>query len=453
MKLTRNVRWLMIIMLGSWLSWKPFPGYADVLAKVGGITFMKPIHKAPANDPFTFIDTDNLSGQIAYAPQMRDGQGEYVVIRTLKNGKQVGVQTLPIGTGFDVFGVSFSPDGQSILFKIGPTTSPTDMFKIYIWNIKTQKVILGPTSLAFYRVRWSPSGKYIAYCRGGDRNGDEYPAPGAYVPLKLYTFDLSTDKENFIAKAPSLVYFTWTEDNHLLYSMTSQNYAEQLGTYKKSATQLSPLLNIYESSPTGSEPQLIVKDGFAPKASPDGTKFVFLAHEDIDDRNGLKSLKVSSNDLITYPILTVYDSKSNNFQKIKFKDTSSIFNFRWMSKPLTILVASNVPISGGAAMRIDSVDLKTMKQQQVTKIQVQDTIHLASSISAQQFDNLKLSRDMKRLFLQARYVGDHNSELDNTALSPYKYYVSLKAANLTDGSNITICVASSTFNIDWNNVD
>lgn len=435
---------------------------SDILAKIKYLTFIKPIDRAPKRDTFKYKDTAEITGKIAYTPlgAGRDNQTgaitRYIVIRTLQKGKETSVQALPVQTSANIYGFQFSPDGKNLLFKIGtPFTDPADPYDIAFWNLSTDKVSVVPDNphnyeIAFYRIRWSPSGRYIAYCRGGDVNGNEYPFPNDYRPLRLYTYDLVTKKEHFIVKSPTVRQFTWTKDDTLLFSMTAKEYAKRQNKPVKESDERSDLLNIYQSLPTGEKITLLIKDGFAVYPSPDGTKYVFMSHEDIDERQHRKEYEApSEHDYVHYSHPIFYNSKTNTFKALDLEEEYPQ-EVLWMPDGKKLLIAQYDYQTGNkGVLDVYQLGLSKMKQKQVAQFEVQDQSYFSGSISYHQFDKLSLSKDQLYLAVKSIRYGEI---LHNKYRKYPDRYESIKIAHMNDGKVFTLCTLHRFGDIGWYNL-
>lgn len=468
MKTYRKFMWMIVVALlcfgyGQQIANADVFAKADILTKIKYFTFIKPIDHAPKRDTFKYNDTATFTGKIVYSPLSpgRDNQTgsitRYIVVRTLVNGKQVSIQSLPVQTSGNPYGFQFSPDGKYVLFKIGtPLADPADTYFIFFWDIAANKILIGPKNLknteytTFYRVRWSPSGRYIAYCRGGDVNGNEYPFPNDYRPLKLYTYDLVTKTEHLIAKASSVRYFTWTNSDKLLFSMKATEFAKQQDKSVKESDARSALLNIYQSSPTGKDIQLLIKDGFVVYPSPDGTKYVFMSHEDIDERQHRKEYEAPpKHSYVYYSHPMLYNSKAHTFKAIKYKGGRPQ-DVLWMPDGKKLLLAQYEYHAGKkGVLQVNQLNLSEMKQTQLAQFEVQDISSFTGSISYHHFDNLTLSKDLRYLAVKEVRFGEliHDTYRDY----PDKFE-SIKAADIQNSKVVTICTLHRFGDIGWYNL-
>lgn len=113
-----------------------------------------------------------------------------------------------------LFDPQFSPDGRLLLFKYGNLHERYVGYDLYVWDLNARKM-QRITRLVYHFVLWSPNGRYVAYVRGADADGNP-----AFSELQLYTYDITTKQEHLIVQNNGIRGgIAWTPQNTLLYSV------------------------------------------------------------------------------------------------------------------------------------------------------------------------------------------------------------------------------------------
>lgn len=179
-------------------------------------------------------------------------------------------QMMDVKAPFWVFEPKFSPNGQYVLFKYGDPFNSQGAYNIFLWNLKTRRIQPGPAQrLSQRQVLWSPNSKYIAFIEGNTFSGWS-----SNEALKLFVFDVESGQSHTIVVNPD-VEFAWTPQNTLLFGWIPDGSQSNKRAIARPA-------GIYEASPTGGEPKLLIKSGSNPLPSPDGAWVLFRGLADPD---------------------------------------------------------------------------------------------------------------------------------------------------------------------------
>lgn len=438
--ISKNKFVLVVILAISCLFLQPvFIAHASVIAQFKGVEFLTPLNSAPEKDMFTYKDQTNLTGKIIYDVLTLSPAKKYVVVRTIKNGKQTAAISLPVQTSRSLLGIKMSPNGQYILIKIGIMGDDYDQYTIYFWNLKTQTVTAGPTDLTYYRVVWSPDSAYIAYCQGGDVNGNEYGVGGTYTPLKLFTYNILSQKQTFVALGQTLSYFSWTGENSLLMSLPESYPVNTPKTFDEGSMKRPQLLNIYEATAKSGNLRQIIDGGFHGVASPDGNYIVYLAHANHQNANeGESETKKSP----TYPYLSIFDIKNKTIQVIPGIHTD-LYDLRWTRDSKKLVLSRYSYLNANGTLDVSIINIQNLLETKLAKISVQDSEPTYRNEFQPQFRVLTVAQDYSHLLVQAQQFG---KSLGNHY---YQIPYSLDAISLSSGTVATLCTTEHISTYDW----
>lgn len=401
------------------------------------IKFLTPINKAPENDPFEYKDVTNLSGEIAYSEYGKisdEKSADFIVVRTIKNGVQAHVISLPVEDfSMSLFDIQLSPNGRYVLFKIGISGIEDDgstyqSFKLFYWDLKTKKVLSVPSErLTFRKASWSLSSRYITYCLGNVDSNWLNARP--HKPLRLFTYDIQTKQTHFIGYGVER--WIWTKTNELLYSQTELDHERKQNQSNRLKSNVSELDNVYLSSATGDTNTLIVKEGRPLAVSADGSKILFSTTYDPE----LPKNEKTKPKLISYYYLCIYDIKQQkllplknirgNFTDERFLSDSQLLLSRFS---YSNLVQIN-PLS------IKEYDISTGQTKQLAKVPVK-----YESVSTYEplFNSFWLSKDENAFVFKSSPMGKKIAS-DRPGYERYDMPVLLNLVNLKTGETSIIC--------------
>lgn len=441
MKLLQKFIWMITAGL-LFLGCQQSIAHAGVLAKFGDDVFLTPVEHAPAQYHFEYKDAQDVSGEIAYA------YGSDIVVRTLENGKQKSVISLPSPKGGILFDVQISPNGRYVLFKSGSYGNPFDTFRIFYWDLKTKQVFLGSTKrVTYYRLNWSPSSRYIAYCLGGDVNGYQHPFPNVNRPLRLYTYDTETHQTHFIAEGQGVIGWIWGSDDTLYYPQKRHDLTWVEGGENPPYDGQVELDNIYKNSPIGGNSSLVL-EGAVPRAvSQDNSKILvgtfFTPGLPADER------KVYPHQVIRYGNLCLYDIKDNKLKLIKGID-SYFRDVRFISDYKVLYAEYNYHDFTGVLM-VKTLDLSTLKFETIAKVEEVDGEPYSNrAVFQPQFGFFRLSENAKQYFFSSLHSGKRTGVKDSHGaiqLTPNTLHLSVIS---TETKNHTIlCETNWSRNFSW----
>lgn len=419
-----------------------FIAHASAIAQYKGVEFLTPLASAPQKDVFTYTDQTNLSGNITYDVLTLSPAKKYVVVRTIKNGKQAQVISLPVQTSLSLLGVKMSPNGRYIFIKIGTMGDDSDQYNTYFWDLKTQAITAGPSNLTYYRVVWSPDSQYIAYNLGGDVNGDEYGVAGSYRPLKLFTFNILNQKTSFVALGQTLTYFSWTDKDTLLLSLPKNYPINAPETFDEENMKSAQLLNIYEASADAGKLRIVIEGGYHAVLSPDDKYIVYLAHTNTNAKTKGASENQTS---ISYPYLTIFDIKNKTVRLIPGQ-RSDLYDLKWTQDSQKLVLSHYNYTNATGSLAISTIGIKNLDEKKLAQINVQDSEPTYRNKYQPQFRVLKVAQDNSYLLVQTQQFG---KSLGNHY---YQIPYSLDAINLTSGTVVTLCTTEHISTYDWHTI-
>lgn len=324
-----------------------------------------------------------------------------------------------------VFEPQFSPDGQTILFKLG---WPYDngSYDVCLWNRKTQQLQLRLIKgLTYGKLLWSPDGRYLAFDWGGNAEGDEGGGHMTAPPIELNIYDFKAKRSRVIAQSPTAKSFAWTRQGTLLYSRMDEKAWLQDFEERQNAAISKPAVrpDIYEVPAGGGVGKLVLRDGYDPAPSPDGT-WIACFSSSFPATKTTKAIVPNSGyhmDLPVQSYLCLYN-RVNHTRKMIQAIGPYYPDLIWTpdSKGLIVVAQDDNP-----AGHISALQIPEFKEKSVATLKATDTPPLYHS-GPTRFQPFQVSKDGSLLFLVvSEYTGQGESLLDEMK--------SLKTVNLKTG--------------------
>ena len=264
--------------------------FSDASAKDKNAPFLffDPLVKAPPTATKTKITSGALSGRAVSVDEVRlagtgnnTRWGTFVSLFRFGSGATPQSQSFPVeSNGFDVFGPQWSPDGQTVLLKVGSQGDETDTYSLYFWNPQLGRIKRGPREpIAYLKPRWSPDSARIAYLTGGDSNGNNGFL--ARQPTSLCVYDVAKRKSRRLVTGlsgseVSLSQFQWRDAKSLLYAAWTPNLLQSRRDSVPGVDDGSARPDIWEVTATGDASKLVVEAAFRPMPSPDQRWIAFF---------------------------------------------------------------------------------------------------------------------------------------------------------------------------------
>lgn len=157
---------------------------------------------------------------------------------------------------------------ERVIFKVGDPNSSFGTYDLALWNTKSLSVETLQKGLSWKQVWPSPSGRFIAFIKGGG----QVPI-GVSPPAFFCTLDLQTKEERTWSQTPSFAGEFWTPDDRIILSNVKNVTLPRQGQEAQ-----SPTVFLSEGDALSGKEQKIRDDAFSPTVSPDGqwmTYFTF----------------------------------------------------------------------------------------------------------------------------------------------------------------------------------
>lgn len=440
MKLCEKLVWIVVATLLC-LGYKQQTAHAGVVAKFGDYTFLTPVNHAPEGSSFEYKNTGDISGEIACA------YANQIVVRTLKDGMQKSVISLPAQKGGILFDVQLSPNGRYVLFKNGSYGNSYDTFRLFYWDLKTKQVFQGGTkNVIYYRVNWSPSSRYIAYCLGGDVNGDQHAFPNVNTPLRLYTYDTQTHQTHFIAQGQGVIGWVWGNDDTLFYAQKKHDRKWVEGGKNPPYSGSIELYNIYRSLATGGKSSLVLEGAVPLTTASDSAKILVSTYFKPDLPKDKR--EIYPHEAIRYSHLGLYDTKQKKLTMIE--GIGSYFQDVRFISDTQILFSQYYYYHTTGTLTVKSFDLATMKSKTIAHVEEIDSIPSPNrAVFQPQFGYFRLFKTTKNYFFSSSHFGKESGVDSHGAIKIDSIPVHLNTVDLRTGSSSIVCETDWSQNFSW----
>lgn len=353
-------------------------------------------------------------------------------------------------SGNVVFAPQFSPDGAKVLFKVGWPYDSHSMYKMYLWDIKTNDVHevrmpfssfdvtadtfqnkkAAPLQYSFPIVQWSPNGQYLSYIRGGDVYGHIIYDGHVF----LDAFDLQHVIRRFLVRNDGVPYgYSWTSDNNILYS-----------------TIESSTIDIYRISPEARNRKLILKNAYRPTPSPDGSKIAFFGPEHFETpiklKEGYLDIRRPHGLSLTVANADGTNRKALNREELYYPEVIWMPDSKHLltMDPGTSYTSDNDKPTGKMSTnsKVTLWDIETGRRKHICDIPAQDVQFIDRSPITQQFTPLQLSENGKILFVGV-------SEITQGQADRNSQYMSIKAIDIPPGEIYDIGKLNNVYDLQW----
>ncbi len=175
------------------------------------------------------------------------------------------------------FSPRWLPNGSAIIL-YGEMSASYSTYSIALWDGKSLETQTLVSDLSWKIVQPSPSGRYLAFIRGGQ----PIPGRGGRTPASLCTFDLQTKTENKWGDAePLFGGISWSINDTLLFSLApSETEQKAMRPTDANVKPLNWKPKLYAASPDTGQMRILLDDAQRPKPSPDGKWLLFLSSHD-----------------------------------------------------------------------------------------------------------------------------------------------------------------------------
>jgi Tol biopolymer transport system component len=261
-----------------------------------------------------------------------------------------------------VFDPQFSPNKQLVMIKVGWPYERHGQYSIHLLDLRTGKLSRGPSEyddkgqdfLAYRKAYWSPDSSKIAYIRGGDADGNQY---SSNYPLRLYVYDIKSNKDHFIAQGLLVKYVKWTSVNSLMFSTIDQS-KHGITNYDKDIFPMRP--SIYEVAKMDNKASLVIGNGFDPLPSPDNKRIVFYGWPE-------DSAAEKKHSLLPKPYIYSRQDSSRVSLPVGVND-----KLMWTPDSQYLIVMKVIRSSSKAIAQIDLLNIRTMETKKLCTVAVTD---------------------------------------------------------------------------------
>jgi dipeptidyl aminopeptidase/acylaminoacyl peptidase len=376
------------------------------------------------------------SGKLAYVSYspVKGIPGWQFFLKVTTTAPQPSTQTFHVKASNFIFDPQFSPDGRKILFKFGWPNDRFSSYLIYLFDLQTKRWREGPALPLSYRViRWSPDGRYLAFASGGDLEGNEWPEQTA--PLRLFTYDVKTEKLRQLAEDAWVKEFGWTARNTLLYSSYGIKAENGKGP-------LPPLPNVYEFDPVAGQPRMKRALASCARLSPDGTWLAYwgLARSPDEKKVPKANLPGQADDSPGLYIRNLMSGDSKLVRNVGRADFSALAH--WDSDSKALIVGKYTYSKGEGKIRLGLVNPSEGTWRQVVEVTTQDKIPMRRNSVEAQYDVLDVSGDGRSCVIKAEEIaGIVNGRVQTS--------VSLLDVDLAVGTVTRIMTVKNPLGLDW----
>lgn len=366
---------------------------------------------------------------------------------TYQARRSIGAQAI----SFVIFRPQFSASGRYLLLKFGNTWSFSGPSYLYMWD--TELNILSRASstiITNYFPSISSDGKYVSYIQGGDATGEPQINVGPdtqYSPLSLYVANWQQKKDSLIATNDSVRGpVSWAPPHNPVWGMITKEGMDRVSYGKYTSLAGQPIRpNIYEYNPESGKTTLLIKDGYRPTVSPDGSHIAFWGSENID-----KPVKLREGWLLNSQESTLIVTRRGSIERIPLSrfESSGYPHVLWFPDNKHLLTIHQTAVTPAASAEIRKWDIAAQTFKTIATINAVDFKYIPKTIIDPTFRPVALSRDGKSLFLFINeYTGsDKPVHLEMTLATTL---TTLKKVNLEMGEVSTVLEVKNAMDVDW----
>jgi len=176
-----------------------------------------------------------------------------------------------------VFNPRWMPGGR-VIFEYGPDSESWSLYSVALWDGSGSPTTATTlvSGLSWKIVQPSPSGRFLAFVRGGQ----PIPGRGGATPASLCTLDLQTKVEKRWGKGePMFTSVAWANDDTVLFSLVpseAERRAIRMADATGKPSQWQPA--IYAATLSTEQVRPLVQGAIQPAPSPDGKWLLSLSY-------------------------------------------------------------------------------------------------------------------------------------------------------------------------------
>ena len=300
-----------------------------------------------------------------------------------KNAAATSSTSFRVGNGGWVYDPQFSPDGKTLLFKLGNTGYSHSNFSLVFWDMKSKRAQIGPEDVVFRRMLWSPDSRYLAYALGGDIEGNA----SVKWPLELFIYDTQTRKSRLVARNIGVKWMEWAAPHTLFFTQMS-------GELDEPSTHAA----VYSVEAQGAvAPRLILPNAIEPHPSPDGKSFLFfgwlLTRPDPTQPSLNRTQSLYRFDIGSKPLVALLSDLTSE----------DLAGMRWLPNGKVVWLRKT-RVSPRAQVAVEIFDPRSGSRRQVATLDSRDIEPYFPTDAEPKFSIVALSAKGDTLFVQVQEV-------------------------------------------------
>lgn len=370
-------------------------------------------------------------GQLVYADFARPNAQSFKwspylhLIQVGQDAASTLVTSFQVQGGQWVYNPQISPDGKQVLFERGGEGSSHSQFDLVFWDLKNGETHIGPVQLVYPRVQWSPDSRYVAYIIGGDIEGASSPEN----PLELFIYDTQKHNSRKIAQSNAVKWMSWAEPNTLFYSVQKS----------RSDGEQDFRADIYSANASGGTSQLVLRNGYDPKPSPNGQKMLFWGWPDGEIKNTENAS--TSNHLQLGLYLFDMQQQTRVLLQSPFSHRQTI-DLQWLPDNNRAVYVEKSGHSPQAKALVKIIDSQSGEIHGVTTLTARDYQQVERIETEPQFEVVNLSSKGDMLFVKISEFAPGDALRDTE-------FFTLSAVNLQTGAVTKGTKIKTYYGFDW----
>ncbi|MEO6907543.1 MAG: hypothetical protein ABI210_06595 [Abditibacteriaceae bacterium] len=286
------------------------------------IQIKNPVLTLPPKYPSVIINKDSpLKGELVYSLRLLH---KFIILQSVGitgnvQGKESTFAAYPMQAYDAVYDPQFSPDGKSLLFKVGWPFEAQSTYDLYLWDFKNGSLKQVDDYLSSPSINWSDDGKWIAYVGGANTLGQDYDSTQGAV---LVAQNLHTEKSITVKLGVSPTGISWTSQGTLLFAVSPPGGSTDAPPIKDEPGKYDwtkkPHYAIYEWSPEKQSPWKLIDAARNPVPSPDGNQIAYFGWSDKMPGISKSTLDAESKgDNPPHQVLAMFDRKTDKSKLVQ----------------------------------------------------------------------------------------------------------------------------------------
>lgn len=372
----------------------------------------------------------------------------WLSVQSINSQGQTTRSSYSVKSGDVVFGLQFSPDGKTLLLKVGWPFDRYGGYRIYLLDIKTQELRPAPIGgLLYEKIFWSPDSRYFAYVTGGDIEGNEWPDS---EPLELFIYDTATQKSYRVAKNPAIRTLAWDEGDVLLYNFAPP---ADLSCKKVDKNAVAALADVYTFDAAHLEkvaqPTKLLSESFGPVPSPGGKWIALWSRPTAEEKALLRATHKTDTEAQnmmasdTTAHLFLYDrATKKRFLQFPLITPGKFSSLLWTHDGKRLIAMQYKYSRNIGTLDIYEIETADFSRKHIATLSAKDSEPISRPRTEPQYQALNISSDDKNIFVKISKVLGKEDDMDKTE-------VSVKSINLLDDSIANLAITIEPLGLDW----